>query len=120
MALQRKNSDFPFSVQDPANRICDAPGSWYCNGQYPPALSELISRRKDFAQLEDFNKKRTEEDEAYTKAYMARMNGEVPADDFEEFDFNEPTEEQEQQKPKSRKDKLKKKKIRCIQYVHVA
>jgi len=25
---------------DPANRICDAPGSWYCDGQYPPALKE--------------------------------------------------------------------------------
>ena len=23
---------------DPANRVCDAPGSWYCVGQYPPAL----------------------------------------------------------------------------------
>jgi len=21
---------------DPANRLCDAPGSWYCPGQYPP------------------------------------------------------------------------------------
>ena len=42
-------------TRDPANRICDAPGSWYCVGQYPPALRELISRRIDFAQLEDFN-----------------------------------------------------------------
>ena len=25
---------------DPANRICDAPGSWYCDGQYPPALKD--------------------------------------------------------------------------------
>mgnify|MGYP006255509347 CR=1 FL=1 len=45
-------------TRDPANRICDAPGSWYCVGQYPPALRELISRRIDFAQLEDFNKQR--------------------------------------------------------------
>jgi dolichyl-diphosphooligosaccharide--protein glycosyltransferase len=24
-------------VLDPANRVCDHPGSWYCVGQYPPA-----------------------------------------------------------------------------------
>merc|ERR1719410_831528 len=44
-------------VADPANRICDAPGSWYCIGQYPPALKPLIDKRRSFAQLEDFNKK---------------------------------------------------------------
>mmetsp|Transcript_33879 Transcript_33879/g.107488 ORF Transcript_33879/g.107488 Transcript_33879/m.107488 type:complete len:111 (-) Transcript_33879:112-444(-) len=43
-------------VKDPKNRVCDAPGSWYCVGQYPPALEKLISKRKNFAQLEDFNK----------------------------------------------------------------
>merc|ERR550537_395431 len=53
-------------VADPANRICDAPGSWYCVGQYPPALKSLISKRKNFAQLEDFNKK-GQEKSAYTK-----------------------------------------------------
>ena len=26
---------------DPANRLCDAPGSWYCPGQYPPALAKF-------------------------------------------------------------------------------
>ena len=26
---------------DPANRVCDAPGSWYCPGQYPPALAKF-------------------------------------------------------------------------------
>jgi dolichyl-diphosphooligosaccharide--protein glycosyltransferase len=26
---------------DPANRSCDAPGSWYCVGHYPPALEKL-------------------------------------------------------------------------------
>ena len=30
--------------------------SWCCNGQYPPALSKLIAKRKSFKQLEDFNK----------------------------------------------------------------
>ena len=24
-------------IADPKNRVCDAPGSWYCTGQYPPA-----------------------------------------------------------------------------------
>merc|ERR1719313_1489808 len=53
-------------LADPKNRICDAPGSWYCVGQYPPALDSLIARRKNFAQLEDFNKKGSEKS-AYTK-----------------------------------------------------
>ena len=61
-------------VANPANRICDAPGSWYCNGQYPPALSKLIARRKNFAQLEDFNTGGGNKE--YTKEYMARMAGE--------------------------------------------
>ena len=28
-------------LADPANRNCDAPGSWYCVGQYPPALDKF-------------------------------------------------------------------------------
>ena len=68
-----RSLSLPMDSQDPTNRICDAPGSWYCNGQYPPALADLIGRRKDFAQLEDFNKKRSQDDEDYNKAYMARM-----------------------------------------------
>merc|ERR1712087_612479 len=44
-------------IADPANKVCDAPGSWYCVGQYPPALKKLIDMRHNFAQLEDFNKK---------------------------------------------------------------
>jgi len=52
-------------IADPANRVCDAPGSWYCVGQYPPALKPLIDRRRNFAQLEDFNRKG--EKSAYTK-----------------------------------------------------
>merc|ERR1712129_148115 len=50
---------------DPANRVCDAPGSWYCVGQYPPAIQPLIAKRRSFAQLEDFNKK-----DAGKSAYM--------------------------------------------------
>jgi len=62
-------------VADPANRLCDAPGSWYCTGQYPPALAPLISRRKNFAQLEDFNTGRSKEDEEYDREYHERMSG---------------------------------------------
>ena len=58
-------------VDDPKNRICDAPGSWYCVGQYPPALKGLIAKRKNFAQLEDFNKKGQEKTE-YMKWVEAR------------------------------------------------
>eukprot|EP00948_MAST-09A_sp_MAST-9A-sp1_P001614 g1614.t1 len=58
-------------LADPANRKCDAPGSWYCPGDYPPALRKLIARRK----LEDFNKKRTEDDKAYEEEYHKRMSG---------------------------------------------
>jgi dolichyl-diphosphooligosaccharide--protein glycosyltransferase len=44
-------------AMDPANRKCDAPGSWYCTDKYPPAIQPLINQRRNFAQLEDFNKK---------------------------------------------------------------
>jgi dolichyl-diphosphooligosaccharide--protein glycosyltransferase len=53
-------------VADPANRDCDAPGSWYCVGKYPPAIQPLINQRRNFAQLEDFNKKGGQKS-AYTK-----------------------------------------------------
>jgi len=58
---------------DPANRICDAPGSWYCVGQYPPALQPLIAKRQNFAQVEDFNK--AGEKSAYTKMIDREMSG---------------------------------------------
>merc|ERR1711972_1118219 len=44
-------------VADPENRVCDAPGSWYCVGQYPPALKKFLATRRSFSQVEDFNKK---------------------------------------------------------------
>ena len=59
-------------VADPANRVCDVPGSWFCPGQYPPGLSDILSRKKDFAQLEDFN--RGEADEEYQKQYFEMLN----------------------------------------------
>merc|ERR1712194_894860 len=64
---------------DPANRICDAPGSWYCVGQYPPALRPLIEKRSAFKQHGDFNVDGSAEDTKkaaeYQKQYMARMAG---------------------------------------------
>merc|ERR1719469_566995 len=53
-------------IADPQNRDCDAPGSWYCVGRYPPALQPLIAKRRSFAQLEDFNRKGGDKS-AYTK-----------------------------------------------------
>jgi dolichyl-diphosphooligosaccharide--protein glycosyltransferase len=29
-------------LADPANKLCDAPGSWYCPGQYPPAIWPVL------------------------------------------------------------------------------
>eukprot|EP00929_Paragymnodinium_shiwhaense_P063637 TRINITY_DN3179_c0_g1_i1.p1 TRINITY_DN3179_c0_g1~~TRINITY_DN3179_c0_g1_i1.p1 ORF type:complete len:896 (-),score=247.08 TRINITY_DN3179_c0_g1_i1:70-2757(-) len=60
-------------IADPANRVCDAPGSWYCVGQYPPALEKLIEKRRNFAQLEDFNKKGAKS--AYTKLIEEELHG---------------------------------------------
>lgn len=58
-------------VADPKNRICDAPGSWYCSGQYPPAFSYVLKKRKNFQQLENFNQKdKTKEAEKYQEEYM--------------------------------------------------
>jgi len=63
MNISQESKDW---VKDPTNRKCDAPGSWYCVGQYPPALEKLISKRRNFAQLEDFNVKGGEKS-AYAK-----------------------------------------------------
>merc|ERR1711907_572684 len=74
MSVSQESKDW---VADPKNLVCDAPGSWYCTGQYPPALKALIAKRRNFAQLEDFNvgdaetKKRSER---YQKDDERRMN----------------------------------------------
>merc|ERR1712217_324109 len=60
-------------IDDPKNRICDAPGSWYCVGQYPPALDKLIAKRRSFSQVEDFNK--AGEKSAYTKMIEKERSG---------------------------------------------
>jgi dolichyl-diphosphooligosaccharide--protein glycosyltransferase len=53
------------------NRVCDAPGSWFCPGQYPPALKKILEQKKDFAQLEDFN--RGSSDAEYQKQYFENL-----------------------------------------------
>merc|ERR1711998_648680 len=76
MSVSQESKDW---VADPANKVCDAPGSRYCTGQYPPALDKLIARRVAFSQLEDFNTKKDadakKKSERYNKEYMARMEG---------------------------------------------
>jgi len=66
-------------IADPKNRVCDAPGSWYCTGQYPPALDKLFEKKVSFSQLEDFNRNKDSKTkakaEAYQREYMARMAG---------------------------------------------
>lgn len=56
----------------PKNRICDVEGGWYCRGQYPPALQKVLDEKKDFSQLEDFNKK--DDDSEYQKKYFENLN----------------------------------------------
>lgn len=58
------------------NRVCDAPGSWFCPGQYPPALNDILDQKRDFAQLEDFN--RGNKDDEYTKEYFDNLNKKEP------------------------------------------
>ena len=57
-----------------ATKKCDG-GGWYCVGQYPPALAGLLAQKRDFQQLEDFNKKKDEHHEEYQKKYHAAMSG---------------------------------------------
>jgi len=83
MNVSKKSKDW---VADPANRVCDAPGSWYCVGQYPPALQPLIAKRKPFKQLEDFNVGRDKESDEYVKEYHKRMEGRGGGEDYGEED----------------------------------
>jgi len=73
--VQNVNKESKRWVANPENRICDAPGSWYCTGQYPPALDKLIASRRNFKQLEDFNVGQDAESEQYTQEYLDRMAG---------------------------------------------
>ena len=60
---------------DASNHACDAPGSWYCVGQYPPALRSFIESRHNFKQLEDFNVQKDAHSQKYHEEYMRRMAG---------------------------------------------
>ncbi len=60
-------------VADPANRICDVEGGWFCRGQYPPALQKILAEKKDFKQLEDFNAKHAEDDSEYQRKYHENL-----------------------------------------------
>ena len=63
-------------VKNATNLLCDAPGSWYCPGQYPPAIRWLIDKRKPFRQLEDFNTgAMSAEEQKYNEEYHKRMAG---------------------------------------------
>ena len=71
MSVSKKSKEW---VADPANRVCDAPGSWYCTGQYPPAIDFVFENKRDFSQLEDFNKKDlSEEAQKYQQDYLESM-----------------------------------------------
>jgi len=52
---------------DPDNRICDAPGSWYCPGQLSPGLRELFDEKKILAGKSGL------EAAAYKKAFSSRV-----------------------------------------------
>eukprot|EP00571_Detonula_confervacea_P013550 CAMPEP_0172310290 /NCGR_PEP_ID=MMETSP1058-20130122/11401_1 /TAXON_ID=83371 /ORGANISM="Detonula confervacea, Strain CCMP 353" /LENGTH=957 /DNA_ID=CAMNT_0013023083 /DNA_START=116 /DNA_END=2989 /DNA_ORIENTATION=+ len=53
------------------NRECDA-GGWFCPGKYPPGLKEILEKKTDFAQLEDFN--RGGSDKKYQEEYFENLN----------------------------------------------
>jgi len=36
-------------ISDPRHKLCDeAPGDWFCRGQYPPALNSILAEKIDF------------------------------------------------------------------------
>jgi dolichyl-diphosphooligosaccharide---protein glycosyltransferase len=53
------------------NYECDAEGSWFCPGKYPPGLKAFLDTKKDFRQLEDFN--RQDRDDEYQKKYFENL-----------------------------------------------
>jgi dolichyl-diphosphooligosaccharide--protein glycosyltransferase len=54
------------------NKFCDAPDSWFCPGQYPPALEKILASKRDFMQLEDFNKG-VKDDDDYQRQYFENL-----------------------------------------------
>ena len=58
-------------LADPANRVCDAPGSWYCVGRYPPALEAPPRTHKHIDDDNGAPKYRTEPGEKAPRAPKA-------------------------------------------------
>ena len=73
-------------AEPPENRLCDAPGSWYCPGQYPPALAKFTGIIKPAYEMPEFAKRRIEEREkiaAKAKAEKAEMAAKAEAEKAE-------------------------------------
>ena len=64
---------------DPANRLCDAPGSWYCPGQYPPALAKFTAIIKPTYTMPAFEQQRLEEREKREQLEAQRMADQATA-----------------------------------------
>merc|ERR1712161_101361 len=89
------------------NRVCDAPGSWYCRGQYPPALEKVLSEKQDFAQLEDFNKKT--DDTEYQKQYFENLQNPDKTNRNRDAAPKKPVDTRKEWKPKKvKKDEIEK------------
>ena len=84
------------------NRECDA-GGWFCPGKYPPGLKEILDKKKDFAQLEDFN--RGAKDDEYQKEYFENLNN--PELAKQRARMNEKSEEAMQKPKKTLSDEEK-------------
>ena len=82
---------------DPENRLCDAPGSWYCPGQYPPALAKFTGIIKPAYEMPEFAKRRIEEREkiaAKAKAEKAEMAEKAAKAEAEKAEAEESAEGQ--------------------------
>mmetsp|Transcript_6346 Transcript_6346/g.15806 ORF Transcript_6346/g.15806 Transcript_6346/m.15806 type:complete len:849 (-) Transcript_6346:127-2673(-) len=62
-------------LADPANRLCDAPGSWYCPGQYPPGIAKFTGIIKPAYNMPAFVKMQSEE-KAKAEARAGSVGGE--------------------------------------------
>jgi len=62
---------------DPGNRRCDAPGSWYCPGQYPPLLQRYFDNASDVEHSPEVAsyKREFEERRADQVARLPKANG---------------------------------------------
>jgi len=84
------------------NRKCDA-GGWFCPGNYPPGLKEILEKKKDFAQLEDFN--RGTKDDDYQKEYFENLNNPELAKKRARMNEKHEEEMKAAQKPTETKEK---------------